>query len=446
MRTLTAAAALAAATLASPALAGALPALDMVPYATGLSLPVVFVQHPTQANTFIVVQQGGLARVVVNGVVQATNFMSLIGQISSGGERGFLGFAFDPNYATNRRFYVNFTNPAGETVIARFQTQAGNPLAADLTTRKDFVFGATAFIDQPFSNHNGGNIMFGPDGMLYIGMGDGGSAGDPNNFAQNPNSFLGKMLRLDVDVPAADAEGYDIPSDNPFVDNLPVNALDQIWAFGVRNPWKWSFDDFGFDATNGLLIADVGQNAVEEVNYVSSMAGGENYGWRRFEGAAIFSAGTVLAYEPHTGPIHTYSHAVGFSITGGFMARGSRMCSYHGRYFFADYVNRRVWSFELTPAGGATDVVEHTADLLNGAQLPNLSAFGRDNTGQLYICGYSNGTIYRIVSNEAGLTGDLDFNGIVEFSDLNTLLGEYGTTYVFEDLNNLLGNYGQSCP
>ncbi|MBL0922046.1 MAG: PQQ-dependent sugar dehydrogenase [Phycisphaerales bacterium] len=445
MRKLTAAAALAAATLATPALAGALASLDMVPYATGLSQPVVFVQHPTAANTFIVVQQGGLARVVVNGVVQATNFMSLVGQLSTGGERGFLGLAFDPNYATNRRFYVNFTNPSGHTVIARFQTQAGNPLVADMGTRKDFVFGANAFITQPFSNHNGGNIMFGPDGMLHIGMGDGGSANDPGNRAQNPNEYLGKMLRLDVNVPDANATGYAIPASNPFVDGLPINALHQIWAFGVRNPWKWSFDDFGFDATNGLLIADVGQNAVEEVNYVSSMAGGENYGWKRFEGNNLFSA-TPLAYEPHTGPIHTYTHAVGFSITGGFMARGSRMCSYHGRYFFADYVNRRVWSFELTPAGTATDVVEHTADLLNGAQLPNLSAFGRDRTGQLYICGYSNGTIYRIVSNEPGLTGDLDFNGIVEFADLNALLGEYGTTYVFEDLNNLLGNYGQSCP
>lgn len=446
MRHLLAAAAFAAASVVSPALAGALPGLDMTVFASGLSQPVTMVQHPTEPNTFIVVQQNLVARVIVNGVVQGTNFMSLVGQASSGGERGFLGMAFDPNYATNRRFYVNFTNPAGETVIARFQTSAGNPLVADMSTRKDFVFGATAFIDQPFSNHNGGNIMFGPDGMLYIGMGDGGSAGDPNNNAQNPNAFLGKMLRLDVDVPAADAEGYDIPADNPFVDNIPVNALDQIWAFGVRNPWKWSFDDYGHNATNGLLIADVGQNAVEEVNYVASQTGGENYGWRRFEGTSVFSAGTTLAYEPHTGPIHTYTHSVGFSISGGFMARGSRMCSYAGRYFFADYVNRRVWSFELTGAGTATDVIEHTSDLLNGGSLPNISGFSRDSTGQLYLLGYSTGVIYRIVSNEGPLDGDLDFNGIVEFADLNTLLGEYGTTYQFEDLNNLLGNYGASCP
>ncbi len=439
------AAALGSAAMASASLAGVLPSLDMVPYASGFTQPVVFVEHPTEANTFIVVQQNLLARVVVNGTVQATNFMSLVGQATSGGERGFLGLAFDPNYATNRRLYVNFTNPAGETVIARFQTQANNPLVVDMSTRKDFVFQGLAFIDQPFSNHNGGNIMFGPDGYLYIGMGDGGSAGDPGNRSQTPSTLLGKMLRLDVNVPDNDPEGYNIPANNPFVDNVPIDALEEIWAFGVRNPWKWSFDDFGYDATNGLLIADVGQNAVEEVNYVSSQAGGENYGWKRFEGNNLFS-GTPLAYEPHTGPIHTYSHAFGFSITGGFMARGSRMCSYHGRYFFADYVNRRVWSFQLTGAGGATDVIEHTSDLLNGATLPNLSAFGRDSTGQLYICGYSTGIIYRIVSNEPGLDGDLDFNGFVEFADLNNLLNEYGSTYDFEDLNNLLGNYGVTCP
>jgi glucose/arabinose dehydrogenase len=372
--------------------------------------------------------------------------MSLIGQISAGGERGFLGFAFDPNYETNRRFYVNFTNPAGHTVIARFQTQAGNPLAADMGTRKDFIFNGTAFIAQPFSNHNGGNVDFGPDGMLYIGMGDGGSANDPGNRAQNPNELLGKMLRLNVNTNDMDfPNGYEIPASNPFVDNVPIAAHDHIWAFGVRNPWRWSFDDFGYDATDGLFIADVGQNAVEEVNYVSSQAGGENYGWRRFEGNNLFSAVTPLAYEPHTPPIHTYTHAIGFSITGGYMARGSRMCSYHGRYFFADHVNRRVWSFELTPAGGATDVIEHTADLLNGAQLPQIANFGRDSTGQIYICGYSNGIVYRVVSNEPALEGDRDFNGIVEFFDLNDLLDGY-TPDQFKDLNLLLGNYGVSCP
>jgi glucose/arabinose dehydrogenase len=207
--------------------------------ATGLRNPLAVVADPTSHTTVFVVEQDGVIRVVRDGILRPEPFLDLRSAISSGGERGLLGLAFAPDYAESRRFFVNFTDRSGDTVIARFLRQIENPVAADATTRFDLLWpSGRRSIDQPFSNHNGGHLAFGPDGYLYVGLGDGGSGGDPMNHAQNPQSLLGKMLRLDVNVPDDDVRGYRVPEDNPFVDGDPVRALPEIWAFGLRNPWR----------------------------------------------------------------------------------------------------------------------------------------------------------------------------------------------------------------
>src|SRR5260221_8167894 len=207
-------------------------------YASGFSQPLGFVQDPTDRSVQYVIQQSGRIRAVRDGVVQAADFLNLTGSISSGGERGLLGLAFAPNYATSGRLYVNFTNPNGDTVVARF-LRSSNPLVADAASRFDLRLGGQTVVVQPYSNHNGGNLVFGPDGFLYIGLGDGGSGNDPENRAQDPTTLLGKMLRIDVNVPDGDPAGYRVPADNPFVNGSPIAALGEIWAFGLRNPWRY---------------------------------------------------------------------------------------------------------------------------------------------------------------------------------------------------------------
>ncbi|MEO7134888.1 MAG: PQQ-dependent sugar dehydrogenase, partial [Vicinamibacterales bacterium] len=233
---------------------------------SGLSNPIAFVVDPVDPSTFYAVEQRGTVRMVRNSDVSSTMFLDLRAVVSAGGERGLLGFAFAPDAATSRRFYVNFTNADGDTVIARYTRSANG--AVEPGSRFDLMWpDGRRCIEQPFSNHNGGHLAFGPDGYLYIGMGDGGSGGDPLNNAQNPNTLLGKMLRIDVNVPASDQRGYLVPKDNPFVDRQPIAALTEIWAFGLRNPWRYNFDDWTHGGTGALVIADVGQTAHEEVNW-----------------------------------------------------------------------------------------------------------------------------------------------------------------------------------
>jgi glucose/arabinose dehydrogenase len=209
--------------------------------ASGFQQPVAFVHDPTDRSLQLVVQQGGRIRAVRNGSILPVDFLDLTDGVLSGGERGLLGLAFSPDYATSGRFFVNFTNRQGHTVIARFRRSL-DPAVADRASRFDLLLGgAQRFIVQPYANHNGGHLAFGPDGYLYIGLGDGGSGNDPEHRAQNPNELLGKMLRIDVNVPDSDARGLTIPPDNPFTGGFP--ALDEIWAFGLRNPWRYSFDD-----------------------------------------------------------------------------------------------------------------------------------------------------------------------------------------------------------
>jgi glucose/arabinose dehydrogenase len=378
-------------------------ALQSRVYARGLSSPVAFVQDPTNAAVQFVVEQAGRIRVVQSGTVLATDFLDLRGAIAAGGERGLLGMAFSPDYAATGRFYVNFTNPSGHTVVARFVRATSAPPAANPSSRFDLRWpSGLRYIVQPYANHNAGDLAFGPDGCLYVGLGDGGSANDPENRAQNPAELLGKMLRLDVNVADSDPNGYVVPGSNPFRAGGPAGVLPEIWSFGLRNPWRYSFDPPSRGGTGALIIADVGQGAWEEVDYEPAGRGGRNYGWRYREGAHDNVTSIAPAYAPLVDPIHEYSHSVGQSITGGFVYRGSGLpSSYRGRYFFADYVQGRVWSIGLTidPATGAATAsarTDHTVDLGGSAVLGNISSFGVDSSGELYVVNHTGGTIVQI--------------------------------------------------
>ena len=384
---------------ASPGIATAQLRTSVV--ATGLVNPVAFVVDPMDASTFLVVEQRGTIRGIRNGVVSSTMFLDIRGQLSAGGERGLLGIAFPPDAVQSRRFYINFTNPDGHTVVARYTRDAQGRV--ETNSRFDLVWPAgRAFIEQPFANHNGGHLAFGPDGYLYIGLGDGGSGGDPLNHAQNPNSLLGKMLRIDVGVDDADRRGYRVPGDNPFVDREPIAALTEIWAFGLRNPWRYSFDDWTRGGTGALVIADVGQSAREEVNWEPRGAGGRNYGWRIREGRNPFDTRLPAAYQPLTDPIHEYPRSDGQSITGGLVYRGSALDGmFNGRYFFADYVAGRVYSIGVAlderQEATAVDLLVVTAMLGGTAELGLISSFGVDAVGEMYIVSYSRGRILKIV-------------------------------------------------
>ena len=368
-------------------------------YASGFVTPIAFVQDPTDRTVQFVVEQRGRIRVLRNAVVQQADFLNLEASIVSGGEQGLLGMAFPPDAASSGRFYVNFTNPNGHTVVARFR-RSSDPLIADPSSRFDLRFngeGGPAFISQPFANHNGGHLAFGPDGFLYIGLGDGGSGNDPLHNAQDRNTLLGKMLRIDVSVADSHPIGYQIPSDNPFVDG---SALREIWSFGWRNPWRYSFDDVQRGGTGALVVGDVGQNAWEEVDYEPRGRGGRNYGWRNREGSHDNVLSLPPAYTPLTDPIHEYDRGVGRSITGGFVYRGNALPSFRGRYFFGDFITSRLWSAGLTIDGSGeahvADIREHTTELGGVSQLSGISSFGVDADGELYVVSYNRGVILKI--------------------------------------------------
>jgi glucose/arabinose dehydrogenase len=370
-------------------------------HASGFEAPIAFVQDPADRAIQVVVQQDGHLRVVRNGVVLPADFLDLSRETASGGERGVLGLAFAPDAASGR-FFVNFTNGSGDTVVARFRHLAGS-VTGDPASRFDLRWGGAAgpsTIAQPFANHNGGNLMFGPDGYLYIGLGDGGSGNDPDHRAQNPMELLGKMLRIDVNVPDSHGSGYQIPADNPFVSGGGVAARPEIWAFGLRNPWRYSFDDPTRGGNGALIIGDVGQSSFEEIDYEPRGRGGRNYGWRNREGAHDNVTSAPPAYLPLTDPVFEYGRSAGQSVTGGFVYRGRALpATYRGRYFFGDFVAGRVWSIALAinPSTGeatASDLIQHT-DELGG--VGNVSSFGIDADGELYVVSYSRGSVLKII-------------------------------------------------
>ena len=345
-------------------------------YGTGFASPVA-IEHPANDSRFFVVQQRGLIRVLnTNGVTNPTPFLSLVGTVSnSGSERGLLGLAFHPNYATNGFFYVNYTRLSdGATIIARY-TVSADPNIANTTGT------ILLTIPQPYTNHNGGTLRFGPDGYLYIGMGDGGSGDDPENRAQNLTENLGKILRIDVDS----GSPYGIPPTNPFVG---VAGNDEIWSYGMRNPWKFAFNRLNGD----LWIADVGQNAVEEIDKLTApIAPGLNFGWRCYEGNTVnanVSATGCPTYASTVAPFTQYTHAAtsGCSITGGYFYTGSTYPNFQNKYFMADYCNNKIGT--VNSAGTIT-----WTGALSGA----FTTFGEDKNGELYIANSS--TVYKIIDS-----------------------------------------------
>lgn len=370
----------------------------------GLESAIAFVPDPVVPDTSLVAQQDGLVRVVQGGIVLETPFLDLRDTISRGGERGLLGLAFPPDAAASMRVFVNFTDRSGHTVIARFTRRPDNPLVAATESRFDLEWpDGRRFIEQPYSNHNGGHLAFGPDGLLYVGLGDGGSANDPQNRAQSPATLLGKMLRIDVSVSSDDARGYAVPPDNPFVGR--DGALPEIWAVGYRNPWRYSFDDVGGQATGALIVGDVGQNAREEIDYEPAGAGGRNYGWRQREGSVATPGVPLMPVEngPLVEPLFDYGRGRGQAVTGGYVYRGAALPDrYAGRYFFGDYGSGRIWSLGLlvdpeSREATLVDEVEHTDEL--GGSRAGLASFGRDPAGEIYLVTYG-GDIFRLASDE----------------------------------------------
>jgi len=330
-----------------------------------------------------VVEQGGRIRIVRGGILQNVPFLDISNRVLSGGERGLLSVAFPPDYLQKGHFYVNYTRiPDGATVVARYFI-AGNPDVADSASEQVILT-----IPQPFANHNGGQLAFGPDGFLYIAMGDGGSGGDPMGNGQNPMALLGKMLRIDVE---SGVEPYALPESNPFV-TLP-GILPEIWALGLRNPWRFSFDRL----TGDLYIGDVGQNLLEEIDFQpASSPGGENYGWDIMEGSNCFNEANFSVPLPGcnnadlTLPVAEYGRASGCSVTGGMVYRGTRFPSIAGTYFYGDFCTGRIWGLEFDGA-----VWQNTL-LLDS--LLSISTFGEDEAGELYLADHATGNLHQIVA------------------------------------------------
>ena len=350
--------------------------ISLVPLASGLA-NAVSISHAGDGSgrLFIVLQTGQI--VIYDGQrVLLRPFLDISRLVSCCGEQGLLGLAFHPQYASNGFFYVNYTDRRGNTVVARYSVSRISPNLANPLSGTPLLT-----VDQPFANHNGGQLLFGPSGYLHIGLGDGGSAGDPQNNAQNLGVLLGKILRIDVDG----APPYAIPPDNPFV-NVP-GARPEIWAYGLRNPWRFSFDRL----TGDLFVGDVGQAEWEEINFQpASSPGGENYGWRLMEGSDC--------YDPPTGcdptglvlPVLAYDHSLGCAVIGGFRYRGTQVPGLDGQYLYADYCSGLIWGATPDDAGGWSSTVLLQAPF-------SVSSFGEGPDGELYVLSYGPlGSLYQV--------------------------------------------------
>jgi glucose/arabinose dehydrogenase len=363
----------------SPSLLAQDPDIRLTPVVKGISAPVDIQNAADGSNRLFLVEQSGIIRIWKNGALNSQPFLDIRGRVKNSGEQGLLGLAFPPGYSSSGRFYVNYINTGGDTVIAMFGITA-NPDVANAASEAILLT-----IDQPFDNHNGGQLRFGPNGFLYIGMGDGGSSGDPANLAQNRRNLLGKMLRIDVE---SQPGTYQIPSSNPFASG--ATARPEIWAIGFRNPWRFSFDRL----TGDLWIGDVGQNSFEEIDFQpASSSGGENYGWNIMEGAHCYSAQNCNT-QGLTLPVAEYPNpASGCSVTGGMVYRGSASPSLNGIYFYGDFCQGRIWGVQR-----------------NGSQFSNrqlldtelrITAFGEDEAGEVYVADGATGTIYLIEAAQA---------------------------------------------
>jgi len=347
------------------------------PVVSSLNAPVDLQSPHDGSGRLFVVEQQGMIRIVSNASLMPTPFLDIHNQVDFGGEKGLLGLAFHPNYSQNRRFFLNYDHVLSgqmQTVIAEFQTSPSNPNQADPTSERILFT-----VNQPFPNHKGGQLTFGPDGFLYIGLGDGGSAGDPLGNGQSLQTLLGKMLRIDVEHTSLGLP-YAIPSDNPF-----LNGTDrgEIWAYGLRNPWR-----FSFDAPSGRLFAgDVGQDRFEEIDILQK---GGNFGWNIMEGLHCFQPASGCNMTGLILPIAEYDHSQGDAVIGGYVYRGTVIPQLVGTYLFGDFQTGTIWGLRENPPGTWT-----RTQLLSTGK--NISSFGRDDAGELYVLDYS-GTVLRLVS------------------------------------------------
>jgi glucose/arabinose dehydrogenase len=344
-------------------------------FASGLRQPLDLTSFPDSSGRILILEQPGTARIYQGGDLLPEPFLDIRNRVvTQGTEQGLLGLAFHPNFAENGYFYVNYTGRQGigDTVISRFQVSQGDSNRADPNSEQILLQ-----IPQPFRNHNGGGMVFGPDGYLYISTGDGGSGGDPQNNGQRLDTLLGKLLRIDVDS----GDTYAVPTDNPFAAG---GGMPEIWAYGLRNPWRFSFDSL----TGDMYIADVGQNQWEEINFQpADSPGGENYGWVYREGANPFQ-GTPPADLELVDPVHEYRHGVGCSVTGGFVYRGEALPAFRGIYLFSDFCSGRVWGLINVDGNWQSEELFMTGY--------NVSSFGEDENGELYIMNRASGNVYRL--------------------------------------------------
>jgi glucose/arabinose dehydrogenase len=325
------------------------------------------------SGRLFIIEQGGLVRILKDGVLNPVPFLDLTQKVNCCGEKGLLGLAFHPNYAANGYFYVDYIEKEGSqlyTVIARYSVSANDPNQADPNSESRLMR-----IAQPFQNHNGGELQFGPDGYLYIGMGDGGSEGDPEGNGQSLQTLLGKILRIDVDS----SQPYAIPADNPFANG---GGLWEIWAYGLRNPWRFSFDKL----TGDLYIGDVGQDAWEEIDYLPvGTPSGANLGWSYYEGSHPYRGSPPLD-EQFVMPVAEYGHDVGNSVSGGYVYRGIDLLDWYGVYLYADFGSGRVWGLLHLPDGSWQNSLMFDTG-------GNISSFGIDERGEIYLVDY-NGSLF----------------------------------------------------
>jgi len=362
---------------------GGPPALALSAFVSGLASPLGMEAPNDGTGRLFVVQQGGQIRIIQNGALVATPFLDLSPNAGfvSGGEEGSLGLAFHPSFSTNRRFFVYYTRSVSgqvQSVFSEYAASAANPNLADASSERIMLI-----VNQPFDNHKGGQLAFGPDGFLYIALGDGGSGGDPQGNGQNLQTLLGKILRIDINGAFAPGKQYAIPPDNPFVSG---GGLPEIWAYGLRNPWR-----FSFDRTSGKLFAgDVGQDSFEEVDIIAK---GGNFGWNKMEASHCYPPGSACSSAGLILPIMEYAHnaAGGSAIIGGFVYHGSAIPSLVGDYVFGDLSSGHLWA-------GAEDMSGNWNQTLVLSHNLTVSSFGQDTAGELYLVDYGNGAVLRIVA------------------------------------------------
>ncbi len=348
--------------------------IKLTPIASGLSSPVLITSARDGTGRLFIVEQTGTIRVYTGGNVLSTPLLNISSSVSKGSEQGLLGLAFHPNFKNNHKFYVDYTNTSGNTVIREYRTSTSSPNRVAAGSGRTLLR-----INQPYSNHNGGNLAFGPNGLLYIGMGDGGDGGDPGNRAQRKNTLLGKMLRINVNTRSG-SKAYGIPKSNPYVGKAGLN---EIYQRGLRNPWRFSFDR----STGRLWIGDVGQERYEEID--RGGGAGTNWGWRQMEGYHCYNPSSGCNTSGKAKPVLNYTHANGrCAVTGGYVYRGSAIPALKGWYVFADYCSGEIWTIRSNAGAHATKTLLRNTSA-------QISSFGENSGGELFVVTLG-GTIYRI--------------------------------------------------